>query len=133
MILAGLGIEFRNANGDIVEPQKKKPNIIDLITENFGAEFRSSYRILSRFTHGQANVLITFGYDIDNAVSENGLNKIEFKPKPSIIYALKTAVESYRKALESFFEISGWDFTKVKPSFDDFFTLLFEAYKNSRA
>lgn len=133
-ILTSLGIEFRNSNGNIVEPQRKKPTITDLINEVLGAEFQSSYRILSGFAHGQANVLVTFGYDIDNAASKNGLNEIEFKPNSAItIFALKTAVEAYEKAIEAYFEISNWDFAKVKPSFDNFFKSLAEAYKNSRA
>lgn len=133
VILANLGIEFRNANGDIVEPQIKKPSIIDLIDANFGAESRSSYRILSGFAHGQANVLITFGYDIGNPASKSGLNEVEFKPSPSItIFALKTAVESFMKATEAYFQISNWDFAKVKPTFDDFFTSLYKSYENNR-
>ena len=134
VMLANLGIEFRKVNGDIVEPQIKKPSIIDLITDNFGAESRSSYRILSGFAHGQANVLVTFGYDIGNPASSGGLNEVEFKPSPSIIiFALKTAVESYMKATETYFQISNWDFTKVKSAFNNFFTSLSEAFQKSRA
>ena len=133
-ILATLGLEYRDGKGKIVKPHKIKPSISDMITVELGEKFRNDYRILSGMAHGQPVVLISFGYDIGNVVERNGSKEVEFKPSQSIaIFALFSVVEAYKKALESSFEISGWDFTRVKPSFDNFFTSLSEAYKKSRA
>lgn len=133
-ILTTLGIEYRDGKGRIVKPHKVKPSISNMIELELGLRFRNDYRILSGMAHGQPVILMSFGYDVGRIVEKNGAKEVEFKPSQSIaMFALFSVVEAYKKASESYFEISGWDFAKVKPSFDAFFLSLADAYASSRA
>lgn len=133
LLLASNGIIFQNNAGNPVPPQDKKPNIVDMIRQVLGNDFRLAYRILSGFAHGQPNILLTFAYDFDNAAGAGGMKMVNYKPKDQIqLYSFRIAGKAFEKALETYFAISNWDFNKIKPVFNNFFTEIDEASKNSK-
>lgn len=125
-VCARLGIEFRN-EGKIIEPRKLKVQISKIIKTQLGGKKRDAYSLLSGVVHGQNSVLMYFGYDLKNPIAKNGSHRFKSKPNQSIApFALKTAVESYSKGIEYYFNISGWEFSKIQPALDVFHTLLSE-------
>lgn len=120
-ILTACGTEFKKTDGKVTAPQNLKPDISQMIEDNFDGEARAMYKIFSGIAHGQTNTIITFLYDYENARSKDGLNFVEHKPKIEIIFvALKYAILSFEKAVKNMFETNGWDFAKIEPAFKEF-------------
>lgn len=121
IIMKACGVEFKNAKGKVTEPQNLKKDISEMIENNYDKDARAAYKILSGIAHGQTNTIVTFTYDFDNAQKSNGMNIIEHKPKIEIVYfALRYAIFSFEKAVNSMFTANGWDFGKIEKAFKEF-------------